>query len=159
MKLSPDVRAAICNQINLEFYAAYCYSALASWADSQAFPGLTGWADKASSEEREHAQMFTDYLRDRGTVAYAPIDVPPETFADYAEALKSALAVEEKVTANLHLVAAVARQAGDVATAHMAEGWIKSEQVGAIKEIQDYLIIIDRGAPIDLLDREMFEGD
>ena len=159
MKLSSDVQAALCEQINAEFVAAYFYSALASWADAQAFSGLTGWADKASTEEREHAQMFIEYLRDRGTVTYKPIDEPLQAFGDYAGALEAALQAEELVTAKLHLLAAIARAAGDVATAHLAEGWITTEQVGAIKEIQDYLLIIKRGAPnrFDLLDREIFE--
>lgn len=159
MILDPSVKAALDDQINAEWFAAYFYSALASWADQNAFPGLQGWADAASIEERQHAQMFIDYLRDRGAVTYQAIEAPPQTFETYAGALQAALTAEEAVTANLTKVAIVARKAGDVATAHLAEGWIQTEQVGAIKTIQDYLIIVGRGAPIDLLDAELFEAD
>lgn len=155
MNLSPEVAALLNEQINAEWFAAYFYASLSAWADAGAFPGLKAWADKASREEREHAQMFTDYLSDRGgTVELTPIAAPPAVFKTYAEALGAALQAEEAVTAHLLTLAA----AKDGPVAHLANGWINTEQVPAIKEIQDFLLIVGRGAPIDLLDRELFEA-
>lgn len=156
MQLSPDVQTALNEQINAELWASYFYLSLANWADAQGFEGLRQWADVASVEERDHAQMFVDYVRDRGRVVCAPIEASGADYPDYGAALVAALNAEIAVTTHLQHVAELARTAGDAATANLCEGWIRTEQIPAIKELQDRLLVIARGAPIDLLDRELF---
>jgi len=158
MILNPKVETALNEQVNVEWFAAYFYAALANWADFNAYPGLKAWADTASQEERTHAQAFTDYLNDRGRVTLTPIAAPPQDWATYQAALEAALEAEQAVTKHLTLVADVAGAANDGATVLLANEWIKQEQIPSEKEIADYLKIIARGAPIDLLDAQLYEG-
>jgi ferritin len=158
MNLNPKVETVLNEQINVEWFAAYFYAGLANWADFNAYPGLKAWAGRASAEERGHAQAFADYLNDRGRVTLTPIAAPPQDWATYQAALEAALSAEQAVTKHLALVADVAGAANDGATVLLANEWIKTEQIGAEKEIGDYLKIIARGAPIDLLDAELYEA-
>ena len=156
MALAPALLDLIRAQITRERYAVAVYSALASWADAQAFPGLTGWADAASAEEAAHAQKFIAYLRDRATVTLEAVDAPPADFGSYADALAAALALEKEVSARITEIYQRALAERDGATAGLAE-WFLTEQVQSEKELEVLLMRVGRGAPIDLLDAELFE--
>ena len=61
------------------------------------------------------------------------------------------------VSAALTAITRTARDAGDEATALFIGGFL-AEQVAAEKELQTYVQKVARGAPIDLLDAELYEG-
>lgn len=156
MALAPTLLDLIGKQITRERYAVAVYTALGNWADAQAFPGLTGWADAASAEEATHAQKFIDYLRDRGPVRLEAVDAPPVDFGTYADALAAALALEKEVSAAITAIYQRAVAERDGATADLAQ-WFLAEQVQSEKELEVLLRRVGRGAPIDLLDAELFE--
>ena len=104
-----------------------------------------------------HAQSQIEYLNDRGTVALEPLDAPPVTYTNYAGVLQGALALEQSVTEALTNIVYRARSSGDEATALFIGGFLP-EQVKAEKELQTYIQRVQRGAPIDLLDAELYEG-
>lgn len=158
MILKPEIETLLLNQIEVEWYAHYFYSALSSWADTMAFEGLKTWARGSSNEELEHAHMFEEYLIDRGgKLSYTQIEKPPYTFTDYTSALRAALTAEQATSAKLESLAKTSLESGDFSTFDLASNWIRTEQVKSEKEIQDYLIILSRNAPIDLLDKELFK--
>ena len=118
---------------------------------------MQAWAEAAAAEERTHAIKQIGYLNDRAAVVLEPLPAPQASFAGYAEALGTALALERVVSAALTAITRTARDAGDEATALFIGGFL-AEQVAAEKELQTYVQKVARGAPIDLLDAELYEG-
>lgn len=142
--------------INAEQYAAHAYAQIASWADANGFEGLRDWADAAAHEEQEHAKAWMDYARLRGAVRMRPIAAPPE-LNGYMEALRVALDVEKAVAASLQEIVNASPE--DEGTATLAGDYLLKEQWPAIHQLELYIKKVGRGAPIDLLDAEMFEEE
>ena len=140
--------------INAEQYAAHAYAQIASWADANGFEGLRGWADDAAAEEQTHAKAFIDYARLRGPVRMRPIVAPPEV-TGYLDALRMALDVEKAVADSLQSLVDASDQ--DEGTATIAGDYLLKEQWPAIHQLEIYIKRVSRGAPIDLLDAELFE--
>lgn len=156
MKLSSQVSALLTDHITLERLAEAAYRAVANWADLQAFFGLQKWADGEANDERDHQKLVTDYLRDRGVATLQSVPSPQNTFSDYAAALSYLLQVEQRVTHSVNTIMQVAMEDEDFAT-QQALWSLLAVQVHSEKVIQDLLIKVNRGAPIDLLDHTMFE--
>ena len=157
MTLPTDVLGLLNAQITRERFAEAAYTAIATWADAQSFPGLQAWAEAAAAEERTHAMTQIAYLNDRARVSLEPLDAPQADFGEYADALKTALTLEQTVSRALTEITRQARADGDEATALFIGGFL-AEQVKAEKEIAVYVQRVQRGAPIDLLDAELFDG-
>jgi ferritin len=160
MNLDPTVTPLLERQVNAELYAAHLYIALGAWADAQGFPGLQGWANASALEEDAHARHFLAYLNDRlpaGAMATIGAVAAPPTVGDYAGALQAALTAEQAVSMALTELATVAFAAGDSATHLIATQQLLNEQIPAEREISTYLLRVGRGAPLDLLDGELYE--
>lgn len=156
MKLSSQVSALLTDHITLERLAEAAYRAVANWADAQAFFGLQKWADGEADDERDHQKLVTDYLRDRGVATLQMVPSPQNTFSDYAAALSYLLQMEQRVTHSVNTIMQVAMEDEDFAT-QQALWSLLAIQVHSEKTVQDLLIKVNRGAPIDLLDHTMFE--
>lgn len=155
--LAPEVKTLLDQQINAEAYAAQLYLAVNAWADAQGFEGLSAWALAEAQAEQTHQRHFLAYANERGRPAFAAIAQPPGDYADYAAALAVLLQVEQAVWANLTALDAAAYAAGDSATCLLATRQILEEQVPSVHRLEQALAIVARGAPIDLLDREIWE--
>ena len=156
MKLSSQMSAMLTDHITVERLAEAAYRAVANWADAQAFFGLQKWADGEANDEREHQKLVTEYLRDRGIATLQTVPAPQNTFSDYVGALRYLLAVEERVSASVTAIMAAAEQLGDYPT-QQALWSLLAVQVHSEKVLQDIIIKVERGAPIDLLDHTIFE--
>ena len=152
-----DLLAMGNRQVTRERFAEASYTAISTWADVQGYGGLQAWAAAAAAEERAHAQKQIDYLNKRAGAVLEPVPAPQATFESYADALQTALALEKIVTAAITGLARQARAAGDLATAVFYETFLP-EQIDAENELTIYVQKVARGAPIDLLDAELFEG-
>ncbi len=157
MNLAPDVEALLQQQVTRERYAAGVYTALGAWANTQAFPGLEAWATASAAEEGTHAAKFVAYLNTRSQARLDAVPAPPQDFGDYGQALAGALALEQSVTAAIGAIGAAALGAGDWLTLALAQEFL-AEQAQAEHEITVYLTRVQRGAPVDLLDAELYEG-
>lgn len=156
MKLSSQMSALLTDHITVERLAEAGYRAVANWADAQAFFGLQKWADGEADDEREHQKLVTEYLRDRGIATLQTVPAPQNTFGDYAAALRYLLAVEERVSASLNAIMAAAEELRCYAT-QQALWPLLAVQVHSEKTLQDIIIKVERGAPLDLLDHTIFE--
>lgn len=158
MKLTSDLARQLNDQITRERFAEASYLAIGSWADAQAYPGLTAWADKQAAEEREHAKKLIEYVRDRGQVMLQPVPEPVNVFAGYLGALEGALGLEQSVTAALTGIYRSAMGALDGATADLMQSYL-AEQVEAERNLEIYTQRAGRaGDDLDLLDAILFEG-
>lgn len=155
--LAPEVADLLNQQINAEAYAAQLYYSASSWADAQGFEGLAAWALGEAQDEQAHQRLFLEYANQRGAPTLAAIAEPAQGWSDYSAVLSSLLTAEEAVWANLSALDAAADAAGDSATCLIATKQVLGEQVPAVHRLQQALLVIARGAPIDLLDRELWE--
>ncbi|MDW8327362.1 MAG: ferritin [Anaerolineales bacterium] len=140
--LSQSVQDALNNQINLEFASAYAYLAMSGYFESANLTGFAGWMRIQYQEELTHALRLFDHMHDRGgTVRLDAIAEPKAKFKSALEAFEAALAHEQKVTASIHNLYALAAKENDYATQTMLQ-WFINEQVEeerSVGQVVDWL--------------------
>lgn len=137
--ISNTVRDALNAQINLEFSSAYAYLAAAAHFEAASLPGFAAWMRKQYEEEIAHAMRLFDHMHDRGgRVALAAITEPKADFAKPGDAFQMALGHEQKVTASIHNLYALAAKENDYATQTMLQ-WFINEQVEEEKNVGQVL--------------------
>ena len=126
--LSESIQQAINKQITYEFFASHAYMAMAAYFESLSLTGFAHWFRLQSEEERKHALRFFDYVNDRGgRVILGAIDEPQNEFASPLDVFEHALAHEQRVTAAIHAIYALAAQENDYPTLSMLQ-WFIDEQ-------------------------------
>jgi len=157
-----DCEALVNKQINMEFYASYCYLSMASYfnRDDQALTGFGAYFKKKSDEEREHGVKLADYQAKRGgRVVYADISKPNTSeWGTPLDAAEAALELEKTVNKSLIDLHKVAGEKGDAHLCDFLESEYLAEQVEDIKEMGHLITKIKRvgdGLGIHLMDKEM----
>ncbi len=146
--LSQTVQDAINNQIQKEFESAYLYLGMAAHFDANNLPGFAKWMRKQFEEEQGHALRFYAYVNDqRGEVVLQPIAAPPASFGKPIEIFQQVLAHEQKVTASIKAIYALALKEGDQAT-QIALQWFISEQVEEEKHAADLIEQLKMGGDL-----------
>lgn len=128
-------------QIDKECYSSHLYLAMASWAESQGYEGISNWLYVQADEERLHMMKFIKYLNEKGSKAIVPaIKKPPIEFKSVNDAFAQVLAHEEFITASIHeiLFACIAEK--DYTTQNFLQ-WFVAEQ---IQEEKSARTIIDK---------------
>jgi ferritin len=140
--VNEDIQEAINAQIGREFYAAYLYLGMMTYFESRSLPGFGHWMRLQAQEEAAHAMRLVDFLIDRGgSVDLRSIDRPHMDFDSPLDVMKAALAHEQKVTAAINELYALAVKNNDY-PAQVLMQWFISEQVEEEKnagEIVDQL--------------------
>ena len=133
--LSQAMQTAINEQINLEFASSYAYLAMSAHFESASLTGFAAWMRLQYEEEIGHAMRLFDHIHDRGgAIQLAAIAEPKAKFKNPLEAFETALKHEQKVTAAIHKLYALARKEDDYATQVMLE-WFVREQVEEEKNV------------------------
>jgi ferritin len=145
-------------QITLEFASSYAYLQLSAYFEDVSLTGFAGWMRAQSSEEWQHGLKFYDFVLDRGNkVALGDIEAPDAAPNSALEAFQLALEHEQRVTASISELYALAQEARDGASYPLLQ-WFLSEQVeeeASVGEIVDQLQLAgDSAAAILMLDRE-----
>lgn len=126
-------------QIQKEFYSSYLYLAMAAHFEAADLPGFAAWMKKQADEERSHAMKLWDYVYDRGgKVELQAIDQPPSVFGKPLAMFQQVLEHEQKVTASINALYALAGKEGDVA-AQIYLQWFVTEQVEEEKTVSDLI--------------------
>ncbi len=159
--LSEKILQALNRQITYEYAASYTYLAMAAYFESLSLTGFAHWFRVQSEEEREHTLRFFDYVNDRGgRVMLGAIDEPQNEFASPLDAFEHALAHEQRVTASINAIYALAAQENDYATMSMLK-WFIDEQVEEEKSVDEIIhhlkLVGDDGVGLLLLDRQLAE--
>jgi len=90
---------------------------MAAYFESLSLTGFAHWFRVQNEEEREHAIRFFNYVNDRGgRVILSAIEEPRNEYASPLDAFEHALAHEQRVTASIHAIYALAVQENDYAT-------------------------------------------
>ncbi len=157
--LSKTLEQALNEQINAEFWSGYLYLAMACNFEAAGRPGIANWFRIQFQEEQAHAQIFINYVNSRGgRVVLKPIAEVPETWDSALEAFKDTLAHEQKVTAMVNNLYALAEAEHDYATRDKLN-WFVGEQVEeeetAQQLIDKFTLIGNDGMGQYMLDQEL----
>lgn len=154
-----DVLRAINVQINSEFNAWYQYLAMAAFCEREQFTGASKWLAAQSLEEYQHGmKLFNFVLARNGVVELKTIQQPKPEYASFAEVFETALAQEERVTAQINDLYELAFKSKEFAAMTELQ-WFLTEQVEEEKTARQWvarfrLVGDDPGSLLDL-DREL----
>jgi ferritin len=159
MSLPKALVAAYNEQINLEFESAYAYLGMAIWCDDNELDGFAQWLRAQAAEETQHALRFMRFVSDRDAeVTLSDISATPATYRSAVDVFRAALSHEQKVTAAIGDLYALATEQRDYASLPLLN-WFTDEQIeeeATIRSIvADLERISDDSAALVLLDREM----
>ena len=157
--ISPKIQDAINAQINAEFWSAYLYLSVGMHFEAEGHTGIANWFRIQFKEEQAHAEIFINYLLSRGgRVELKAIADVPTTWESPLAAYTDTLAHEEKVTALINNLYALAEAEHDYATRGKLD-WFVAEQVEeeeTAKSLIDRLKLIgDNGLALYMLDQEL----
>lgn len=157
--ISPKIQDAINAQINAEFWSAYLYLSMGMHFEAEGHAGIANWFRIQFKEEQAHAEIFINYLNSRGgRVELKAIEAVPTTWESPLAAFEATLAHEEKVTALINNLYALAEQEHDYATRGKLD-WFVSEQVEEEETAQQLIdrlkLIAGDGLALYMLDQEL----
>ena len=159
MAISKSLEAAFNDQINLELASSYAYLQMAAFLDEENLPGMSAWMRMQAEEERVHAMKFFDFVLEReGHVELSAIAAPGLSLSPAHAAYEASLAHEQKVTAAINVLYALATDERDFASYPLLN-WFVEEQIeeeSTVSLIVEQLRMIgeDRTALL-MLDREL----
>lgn len=157
--ISQKLQDAINAQINAEFWSAYLYLSMAMHFEGRGHSGIANWFRIQFKEEQAHAEIFINYLISRGgRVVLAPIAAVETEWASPLAAFEATLAHEQKVTALINNIYALAEAEHDYATRGKLD-WFVSEQVEEEETAQNLIdrlrLIGDNGMGLYTVDQEL----
>jgi ferritin len=157
--LSKTLQDAMNEQIKNELYSAYLYLSMSAYCEAANLPGFAHWMRMQAQEEVDHAMRFYEFIYERGgRVVLQAIDQPPVEFQSPLHVFEQTLAHEQKVTAMIHDLYALAVQEKDYASQVFLQ-WFVTEQVeeedSATQIVETLKMIGDKGHALLMLDREL----
>ena len=159
MNIEKKLAAAICDQINAEFWSAYLYLSMSIYWEEQGRKGVANWFKIQFQEEQAHAEHLMQYVHDRnGQVRLAPIAAVKQEWDTIAETFADTLAHEQAVTKKIYALYEFAEEEKDYATRQMLQWYIK-EQVEEEANVQDIIdnldLVGEDGTGIFQIDQEL----
>jgi ferritin len=156
--ISKKIADAINAQINAEFWSAYLYLSMATQFEEMGRSGIANWFKVQFKEEQAHAEIFMNYMNSRGgRVVLKPIAEVPTQWSSALDAFEATLAHEQKVTALINNLYALAEEEHDYATRGKLD-WFINEQVEEEENAQQIIdrlkLISDNGLALYMLDQE-----
>lgn len=139
--LSEKIEAALNEQINAELWSAYLYLSMGMQFENSGMSGVANWFKVQFKEEQAHAEIFMNYINQRGgRVVLKAIDAVPTEWPTPLDAFKATLEHERKVTALINNLYALAEAEHDYATRDRLT-WFVNEQV---EEEENAQVLIDK---------------
>jgi ferritin len=139
MKISPNTKKGINDQIVLEANAASSYLAMASWCEITGYVGAANFFYTQSEEERIHMLKFIHYLNNIGGSAVIPATkVPTNVFKSLESIIRMALNNEQIVTKSIHNLVEISQKEKDYST-HTFLDWFVNEQVEEERKFETIL--------------------
>lgn len=157
--LKKRVEEALNGQINMELWSSYLYLAMSLYFEAEGRRGFAHWFRIQSQEENAHALALIDYVHARGSRAVLqPITGVPSVWKSTLDAVVATLQHEQKVSAQIDALYAMAIEEKDYATRQMLNSFI-AEQVEEEERVQDIIddlaLVGEDGTGILQIDREL----
>lgn len=153
------MEAALNEQVNAELWSAYLYLSMAMQFENAGQPGVANWFRIQFKEEQAHAEIFMNYINQRGgRVELKAIEAVPTQWPTPLAAFKDTLAHEQKVTSLINNLFAMAEAENDYATRDRL-AWFVTEQVeeedNARTLIDKFTMIGNDGMGLYMLNQEL----
>lgn len=127
--LSQQLHEALNAQINAEMWSAYLYLSMSVDAEAKGLKGVANWFYVQFQEEQDHARILMNYILSRDAEArLQPIAEVRTSWDSPLEMFRDTLEHEQKVTAMINNLAAIAAGDKDYASSNMLV-WFIDEQV------------------------------
>lgn len=127
--LSQQLHDALNAQINAEMWSAYLYLSMSVDAEAKGLKGVANWFYVQFREEQDHARILMNYILSRDAeVHLQPIAEVRTSWSSPLEMFRDTLEHEQKVTAMINNLAAIAAGDKDYASSNMLV-WFIDEQV------------------------------
>ena len=157
--LSEKLTKAINAQINAELWSAYLYLSMSMHFANKGYSGIANWFAIQFKEEQDQATIFMNYLNARDAkVILEPIAGVENTWESPLAAFAATLAHEQKVTALINDLQALAVEEKDYATQNNLQ-WFISEQIEEEETARGYIDALekigDNGYGLYMFDKEL----
>ena len=127
--LSQQLHEALNAQINAEMWSAYLYLSMSVDAEAKGLKAVANWFYVQFQEEQDHARILMNYILSRDAeVRLQPIAEVRTSWDSPLEMFRDTLEHEQKVTAMINNLAAIAAGDKDYASSNMLV-WFIDEQV------------------------------
>ena len=141
--LSKNLHEAVNAQINAELWSAYLYLSMSLDAEAKGLKGVANWFYIQYREEQDHARIFMNFLNSRDAkVELQPIAEVPTVWNSALDMFKDTLAHEQKVTALIQNLAAIAHDDADFASQNSLV-WFINEQVEEEETAREMIAAFD----------------
>ena len=157
--LSKSLQDAINEQIRNEIQSAYLYLSMSAYCESANLPGAAHWLRQQWEEELGHAMKFSKYVNDRGgRVMLGAIEKPKVEWPGLLAVFQEVLSHEQKVTAMINNLYAVAVKENDYASQIVLQ-WFITEQIEEEKNATEIIEMLkmagESGPPLMMVDRQL----
>lgn len=131
-------------QINMEYFSAFLYLAMAEWLLHKGYVGASHWMAVQYREEVLHAEGFFRYLQRIGEkVELEAIEKPKQEWNSLLEVFQEALEHEQLITRSIYEIVDEAKKAGDYAAERFLD-WYVMEQVEEEQNQNDNILGVER---------------
>ncbi|MEG0307690.1 MAG: ferritin [Clostridium sp.] len=157
--LSENLLKNLNDQVNFEFYSAYTYLAMASYAESVDLSGFANFLKVQAQEELFHAMKFYDYIfQKNGVVELETIEKPEATYESITDVFEKGYNHEQIVTSRIYKLADIASDEKEHSTISLLK-WFIDEQVEEENNFNSLLKKVRRvennSAALYMLDEEL----
>ncbi|MCF8379663.1 MAG: ferritin [Bacteroidales bacterium] len=132
-------------QIEKEGYSSNLYLAMAVWAESNGFNGISKWLYAQSEEERLHMLKFIHFVGEReGTAIIPEFKKPPVDYGNVKNLFDEVFKHEKYISASINDIVGKSLDERDYTT-HTWIQWFVNEQIeeeASVKEILDKLTLV-----------------
>ena len=126
--MDKKVHELLNQQINKEFYSAYLYLDFSNYFKAKGLDGFANWYMIQAQEERDHAMLFYQYLKNENQkVTLEAVDKPEKAITCHMDVLKAGLEHEEYVTSLIHDIYDAAHQVKDYRTMQFLDWFVKEQ--------------------------------
>ena len=106
--LNEKVKDLLNQQINKEFYSAYLYLAFSNYFADRNLDGFANWYQVQAQEERDHAMLFLQYVKNNSEkVTLEAIECPEQDFDKDMTVLEKGLQHERLKDCKYRIVQAI----------------------------------------------------
>jgi ferritin len=127
--LTKNVQDILNVQVEKEGFSSSLYLAMASWAESEGYAGISTWLYAQAEEEHKHMLKLLHYINDSGGHAVIPaFKQPPVSYASVKKMFEQVYAHEQHITAAINEIVAVTIAEKDYTTNHWVQ-WYVNEQI------------------------------
>ncbi len=127
--LSKRIEEFLNKQVTVEAESSQVYLAMASWAETQGFEGVSQFMYAHSDEERQHMLKLIKFINERGGHAkVSQLIAPPTEFGSFKSMFENLYDHEVMVSESINDLVEASLQEKDYATHNFLQ-WYVSEQI------------------------------